>query len=175
MKVFQIVMRGSSATTADTYKKPYTRASAHADVDERHAEVMCLMDDVRSALVTVGSRPVPLPTPQAPPQEDLKPLLLALQEKLDAVTVAVAQLTAAQKSTHSKVVHSSGLLAELHASQDGMAAALLDVLKPYKKRVRVSDEGSVAPQKMATTSDGQQAISNAERFQLTISGSVVPQ
>jgi FKBP-type peptidyl-prolyl cis-trans isomerase (trigger factor) len=95
------------------YKRQNTRATAQGAVEEeRHAEVMQALKDLHQPAVPTA----------------------ALDERLAAMHAELTSLAAAQKATHVKLLQMSALVTELHRSQDGMAAALLDVLKPHRKR-----------------------------------------
>lgn len=122
-------MRGAD----NPYGKPYTtRTKLQADEDVRHAEVLQALNELKTSVVV--------------PNDDLasmKALLLSMDERLTAMSVTLNGLAAAHKLTHSKVLHYGLLTTELHCSQDGMAAAMLDVLKPKRRRVSVSADKAV--------------------------------
>ncbi len=130
-------MRGAD----NPYGKPYTtRTKLQADEDVRHAEVLQALNELKAS---VGSIPVPVPTVPNADLDLMKTLLQSMEERLAAMNVALLNLAAAQKLTHSKVLHYGLLTTELHCAQDGMSAALLDVLKPKRRRVAVSADKPV--------------------------------
>lgn len=123
------------------YDKHYTtRTKLQADEDVRHAEVLQALNELKSS---VGSIPVPVPSVPNDDMASMKALLSSMEERLAAMNVMLQNLAAAHKLTHSKVLHYGMLTTELHCSQDGMAAAMLDVLKPKRRRVSVSADKAV--------------------------------